>query len=379
MKYVIFVLAIVMMPKFVWAQDVPNDETIMACKPGGYSIEEIRAFALSPTGKLNANYRKELLKVVNAGLDSCGCNGILDQRHIGNILDSSYIAKVELVDFMNSGAKGDSIVYKRVPYYFGPVVIYRNRSCPKVCLIPTIKDTCANIVKAKLIQPLAQDVPTFTSNGKTKAGGLDPANAGGPQGGNANGGNGQQPIYLTVYLNADGTVANPNKKDSTVTPPVTPAPTQTAPTTVPVNMNTSSSYADAQSHQEVESHGSKHPKWCNDCHRKWRKCACRRYYEASQRSGYSNYASSGNVLGTCGGCGLHLGPNHCGGGFGATLSYGTTGYQTQFGAPIGMPSGVFVPPAGPVPCGTLQQAGPGWAAHVAYGKTGWQPPVYTIR
>ncbi len=373
MKSLFFFLAIVMMPSFTGAQ-VPNDSTIMVCKPEGYTIEEIEAFALKPTGVLNSNYRKITVEIINAGLDSCGCNPVLTTKNISSIMDSSYIDKVELFNFENSGAKGDSIAFKPVPYYYGPVVIYRNRSCPIDCYIPFVKDTCGNLIKADLIKPLVQDVPTFTSNGKTKAGGLDPANAGGPQGGNANGGNGQtQPVVVNVYLNADGTVASA-KKDSTATPPVTtPVATPTGPMTVPVNVNTTTSYADSDSHQEVESYGKKHPKWCMDCHQKWRKCACRRYAEANQRSGYSSYSSVGNVLGACAGCGLHLGINHCGVGIGVGFNAGISGYQNS--CPPQFPRS-YISPGRPLTYdnrGLIQYVGgPTWTGHVVNGFTGYQ-------
>ncbi len=212
--------------------------------------------------------------------------------------------------------------------------------------------------------PIAVDtLPT----GNTKGGGLDPANAGGPNKGQT------QPVVVNVYLNADGTVASA-KKDSTATPPVTtPVATPTGPMTVPVNVNTTTSYADSDSHQEVESYGKKHPKWCMDCHQKWRKCACRRYAEANQRSGYSSYSSVGNVLGACAGCGLHLGINHCGVGIGVGFNAGISGYQNS--CPPQFPRS-YISPGRPLTYdnrGLIQYVGgPTWTGHVVNGFTGYQ-------
>lgn len=157
----------------------PNQNLIMACKPGGYSLEEIRAFALNPVGRLNLNYREDMVDIINTGREKCGCDGVLDVRHVNYIMDSSYIAdNVELFDFENSGADGTEILYRTVAHYVGKIVIYRDRSCPNECLIPFIKDTCGNLIKAKLIKPLEQEVPAFARQGTTSAGGQDPSNSG---------------------------------------------------------------------------------------------------------------------------------------------------------------------------------------------------------
>jgi hypothetical protein len=161
-----FLLTFVCFSALLLAQE-QNQNLIMACKPGGYSIEEIRAFALNPVGRLNLNYREDMVDIINTGREECGCDGVLDVRHVNYIMDSSYIEdNVELVDFENSGANGTEILYRTVPRYVGRVVIFRDRSCAQECLIPFIKDTCGNLIKAKLIKPLHQEIPEFARRRK---------------------------------------------------------------------------------------------------------------------------------------------------------------------------------------------------------------------
>jgi len=112
----------------------------------GYTVSQVKSFALEPS-ELSANYRKELLKIVNAGLVKAGENLILDQRHISWIFQHVKDSAVQLNSFVNSYKIGNVIYFKDDKNFSGMVGVFQYKKC-RLILYKTI---CLNLLKVDLI------------------------------------------------------------------------------------------------------------------------------------------------------------------------------------------------------------------------------------
>ena len=108
----------------------------------GYSILEVKKFVLN-SSELSANYRKELLKIVNAGLVKAGENLILDQRHISWIFQNVKDSSVQLNSFVNSYKIDNVIYFKDDKNFSGMVGVFQYKKC-RLILYKTI---CLNLLK----------------------------------------------------------------------------------------------------------------------------------------------------------------------------------------------------------------------------------------
>jgi len=132
-------------------------------------------------------------------------------------------------------------------------------------------------------------------------------------------------------------------------------------------------YAESDSH-EVRSSG-KHPKWCLDCKRRWRRCICYQGVVLNQRSGIFCHVCNrnpctcrvGSLISStlCGICGYR--PCICNRGVIVDTGWNSSGYHGT-----GLLQGGCVTK---IPNNWDYQGGASYLAFVAGGKTGWPAPL----
>ena len=108
----------------------------------GYTVSQVKSFALEPS-ELSANYRGEILKIINAGLINSGENLVLDQRHISWIFQHVKDSAVQLNSFVNSYKIGNVIYFKDDKNFSGMVGVFQYKKC-RLILYKTI---CLNLLK----------------------------------------------------------------------------------------------------------------------------------------------------------------------------------------------------------------------------------------
>ena len=125
----------------------------------GYTVSQVKSFALEST-ELSANYRKELLKIVNTGLANAGEKLILDERHIEWIFKNVKDSSIQLNSFVNSYKIGNVIYFKDDKNFKGMVGVFQYGKC-RLILYKTI---CLNLLK----------VPPILVETETKIDQIDP-------------------------------------------------------------------------------------------------------------------------------------------------------------------------------------------------------------
>ncbi len=160
MKKTIMMLVIVLMLGFqaqVLGQTGQRGNPIRPYKENGYTKAEVKSFVLGD-GVLNENYRREILRIVNAGLLEAGETTVFTNRNLEFLIDSCLVYKpVSLsAGYGNSRTFGDELNFYNDPDPFqGEVAIFSFGMC-NLILYKTI---CMNLLQ---IKPdfLNQVVPT---------------------------------------------------------------------------------------------------------------------------------------------------------------------------------------------------------------------------
>jgi len=174
-KRVSFLLVLVLVGLGSLGQSRSDNPILPRVYEEGYSIEQIREFALGNRKGINPdyarNYRLKLLEIINEGLK---ISGELDNLNGGELLDETFVDwiydHVERVyndslpeGHRNTWKNGHQVSWTSKPQkkYFGPV----DRFVYGVCIIKLDKPSCANLVpdyslidRTKKISPKKQAV-----------------------------------------------------------------------------------------------------------------------------------------------------------------------------------------------------------------------------
>ena len=147
-KSFFLVIALLLLGGVAIAQKYPP---LKPYKNGGYSISEVKSFILNQDF-FTANYRKELLEIINEGLRSAGEKITLNEGYLYLILKNTKIEYRDLSKgYINSYKNDDRIVFfKDNKGYKGKVCVFMYNRVQ----ITWAKDTCLNLLKipVKILQ-----------------------------------------------------------------------------------------------------------------------------------------------------------------------------------------------------------------------------------
>ena len=145
MKQLVFFFALLL------AFSANTQTPFMVCKPGGYSKEDIKNFLFDTDEYGNLilkqdtfvqNYANHYVRVVNNGYLKCKKNYSVTTGDLAWVTDNSYVENHEMKPFMNSRKVGNEIEFFQ-DTFTGGLRIHEYDGCR----IPTMKDSCANLVE----------------------------------------------------------------------------------------------------------------------------------------------------------------------------------------------------------------------------------------
>lgn len=143
MKKIIFVLFLVLVGLEGFGQ---GGQPIRPYNENGYTIASAKEFVVG-TSALSANYRRELLRIVNAGLKASGETLVVNETHLWWILDSTSYGQRTFSSFTNSRRVGDRIEFYQDKNFTGTVSVFRYGKCELVLY----KTICMNLLEVPVV------------------------------------------------------------------------------------------------------------------------------------------------------------------------------------------------------------------------------------